>query len=328
VAKKDEELAVLQQVYDLTEFASVEESERPDYVLGLKSGHRFGVELTEIFASAPQARVQKIPGYVGEILESTRYRHRDDSTALAVRNVEVQPRDGRRPRFSINAIVSEAMNVPEFIERLSQAIRAKTIKTAGYAAHLAHVNLVVADRCGVARQIEADGVHATYFSREFSVALRQSTFREVYLVTHVRDRGDVYVPLKMLDLVATMFMVGRFATTLDGFDAVTCGQIFEIAGEVLLRDGAIVHFAPLAFGREKARLFFGNTAVTLGDDGNLSILDLADMPHPPAAQPITSDHMRVDASFLGGLRAFEDSNSFTSPIVFPCRTAVHRKANQ
>jgi hypothetical protein len=321
VSKKEDERRILQQIYDLSEFAEVGASERPDFVLTLWNGNRFGVEVTEIFPSGTDARVQKIPGYVEEIIDTSRYRHKEDLGALPVNNVEVQPHDGRCPPYRVDAIISEAMNVPEFVEMLTTAIKEKNEKAAGYAPDLAHVNLIIADRCGVARRVDADDIHATFCSYELLSALRSSAFREVYLLTQVRDLGNVYVPLKMLDLLATLFLVQRYIGSQDATSAVSVSRLFAITGDVLQREGAQVHLASAEFGHDAPHLFFGNAAVTVANDGGVSVLDLADTQLPVSAAMLTSGSSVADTIFLEGLRAFADANDFRSAIAFPTRSA-------
>src|SRR3712207_5507820 len=103
-AKKEAERKIFDLVYGNRESLEVTASERPDFIVQDKKG-RFGVEVTEFFDTESKARLQRIEGYAGDLLEGKPHRHKADRQVLKVTKVDYERRDGSGRITGIPAIM-------------------------------------------------------------------------------------------------------------------------------------------------------------------------------------------------------------------------------
>ena len=124
--KKRDEFRLLRCVYDVDGFESVTPSERPDFIIR-PGGTRglFGVEVTEIFQSESDARLDRLPGYAAQLFAGGEPRHKDDYAALSLDTVSILEPDGTVKEADIPAIVRDMPTVDEYRSRIIAAIEVK-----------------------------------------------------------------------------------------------------------------------------------------------------------------------------------------------------------
>ena len=72
-------------VYTKDRIDEIIDGENPDFKIRNKHQQNFfGVEITELYYSESNARLDNIQVYLGEILDGKRFRHRKDTKNLAI----------------------------------------------------------------------------------------------------------------------------------------------------------------------------------------------------------------------------------------------------
>jgi hypothetical protein len=206
VRQKERERAILNMVYGDGEFEEIVESESPDFRIR-KRGQAlsFGVEVTEFYCSESNARIRNRPEYVTQILAEERYRHKDDKIALPV-CVATLVRDGE-PDREIRGIFQEVPRISEYAYMVAETIRGKGEKLEGYAAKLTHVNLIIFDMESLLFRIAAKDFYRYFFTSDIIAALRQSGYREVYLITRLETDRWVYIPIKLVLFLSELYLI-------------------------------------------------------------------------------------------------------------------------
>jgi hypothetical protein len=78
-------------IYGGTALAEVIDSERPDFLVRYSADSRiFGVEVTEFYQSDTNARLNRIPGYVSELLDGRDFRRKYDRKVLNVAKKQIE----------------------------------------------------------------------------------------------------------------------------------------------------------------------------------------------------------------------------------------------
>lgn len=207
--RKREERAILSLIYSDEKYALITPTEEPDFKIKHHSnGIEFGVEVTEFYYSQSRARINNIPGYVGKIISERKYKHKDDITTLAIKELALIPGDNRRTQRKISGIFQEQPNIDKFVNKVSELIEDKNRRFSKYIDGLDHVNLIVYDRECRLVGAPTDKFHYHFFKPKLEKALLDSKFREIFFITKLgtyQSPKHVYIPLKMLFLVAELY---------------------------------------------------------------------------------------------------------------------------
>ena len=137
--KREREWSALRCVYDERAFESVIPSEKPDFVLTYRGNRPFGVEITELFLSESDARVNCLPDYVTSLLTGGKPRHKDDYTELAVSTVSIQDADGTLKAEGIPGIMRTLPTINRYRQMLVEVIEDKNSQFDGYDESLSHI---------------------------------------------------------------------------------------------------------------------------------------------------------------------------------------------
>src|SRR5437879_3899691 len=214
--KADREWNGFRRVYRTDDFASIRHGDRPDFVLRQSaSTTEFGVEVTELYETEADARVQQHPSYVPDLLAGKPHMHKDDLSLLKVEKVQIHDKDGNLKAADLPAIIRPALSPEEHAKAILELLRRKSAQADGYRQDLSHINLLIVDR--LTSQRLGGGA---YRSNELLVpklkeALVASPFREVFLVS-TNDAWRVYRPLQMLLLLESFEL---FLGALESFEA-------------------------------------------------------------------------------------------------------------
>jgi hypothetical protein len=203
----------------------VVEHEEPDFHCIAPNGFRFGVEVTEFFESESHARLTRVVGYGTRLLSGGEVIHKDDRTGIPVSEV-VYYRQGVGDGIPIKAIAHEIPAHRDSIPRLLNHIASKNAKCLRYCESIQPVDLIVHDVNKVLRY--ASFAQLTKYILDAD-ELRNSPFREIYLITASSEAGAVAVPLR-----ATIFgsEIATFASAYRKFRDQIDGKI--PAGEMLV----------------------------------------------------------------------------------------------
>lgn len=194
-SKKHDERLVLDLIYSHRQGLVVEDGESPDFFLRhSEEDEPFGVEISRLYASEFQARLERVPGYTDHLLDGGSPKHRHDKKAVGTITL-IQP-DGELVEADIPAICEASLSLRDYSKILSDRITSKDVILA-ITASWRHVNLVLFDHTRRLTQIQPDQFFRTCGNQELCDAVYKSHFREVYLVTEF-PTGPATVPLRLL----------------------------------------------------------------------------------------------------------------------------------
>jgi hypothetical protein len=189
---KENEYEILNDVYQTDKF-EIERTERPDFILknsGVKSLHKFGVEITELYTNESHARVKNIKGYINEIFDYGKYRKQIDEVFLPRRKVKlISPEN---VEYEVMGIIENNPKYQEY-EKLADEITKKDIKYSKYNKECVYTNLVIRDYEQVYLKLKNEFV----LLDRLESAIQKSKFRELFLISETEE-SKVYIPLKLL----------------------------------------------------------------------------------------------------------------------------------
>jgi hypothetical protein len=316
--KAERERAGLDQVYRAHEFESLQHGDRPDFVLRHRGADTaFGVEVTELYETEADARVELHPGYIPDLLAGGRHMHRQDPLVLKVEKVQLQDKDGNLKAADLPAIIRKIPSAHEHARAIAELLRRKTQQAAGYRQDLSHVNLLIVDHLRAQRR-PGD----TYPTNELLVpdlkeALVVSPFREVFLVSMDNDWRH-YRPLQMLILVESFeLFLGALAAFESSAALPDLADVLPLFVHTVKTMGAELRLGRYANDSECA--VYRGCGVRLGPD-TLRVLDFADHDAPPAVPaPAPVWSAELVSAFMEHHARFVEANVFKVGLAIPTK---------
>lgn len=315
--KKQRERAILDEVYAHRGLSEIEEHEGPDFLVRHHSGSdRFGVEVTEFYLSETDARMQRIEGYLADLLAGKDFRHKDDRERLEVTKITLQSAEGEIKAKDVPAIVSAMTPPSDAAENVADIIRKKDLSLTHIPETLCHVNLIIRDRSNMMSNHSASSFFALFCTWSLQTAILKSRFREVYYVTKFRN-GCAYIPLRMVMVLAQMFLVDGFLNKentqfetaekfMHWFARYLCSIVSD---EVRIREEA-----------DEVEVLHGDTGLLIRGESGLAIRNYSDSPLPQSAVVVRKDEAWDDLGAHQGMPHYEQSQVFECGLAFAVRT--------
>jgi hypothetical protein len=308
-------------VYGHGEFEEIIESESPDFHIR-KRGQAltFGVEVTEFYRSESNARAHNIPEYVTQILTEERYRHKDDKTALPI-CVATLVRDGD-PDREIRGIFQEAPEISEYTRLIAQTIRGKDEKLKGYAAELTHVNLIVFDTEDLLFKIATKDFYMYLFTPDIIAALRQSGYREVYLITRLETDRRVYIPMKLVLFLSELYVFDHTLVTHYPDLCTDTAEELRLFAQYLRRNG--MGEVCIRSTETECEVVWSGYGVIIAAEKQPKIRDYADYQVPSDFRPIDFEAKPpfTESTFEEKLNAFLECHTFTCQLAYDLKSEV------
>lgn len=207
--KKQNERNILNLVYEEYRYAEIVESERPDFRLRHKGEDSFfGVEVTELFVSEASARLRKIPNYFNEAVFQGRYRHKTDKVVLQADEMTIIAPDGT-VKAQTRGIMWKMLTPEEYAGKIADVIKLKDDRYGEYDTGLDHINLIILDTEHELALLSVNQFYEHVYTPQLREALFASAFNEIFFVTTLERDRRVYIPLKMLLLLAEYHLFGK-----------------------------------------------------------------------------------------------------------------------
>lgn len=319
--KKARERAVFDAVYHGRMPADITPGERPDFTARVSDqATPFGVEIVDFFDSESEARLQRVPRYLDELLDHGRFRHKVDRCELVVDKVSVIDANGTTKYADIPAVIREVPSLGECSRKLAKLIAEKNAKLRSWPVRLAHVNLVIADRTGLLRHLGAASFYGVYYAAALREAARRSEFREIYFLTTFKS-GEAFVPLKLMATLASLFM---FHSVMVRDHA---SEVESIADLMLL---FAAYLNETTTGPIGVRHDEGTVEVLCGDGGFIVDDQFApivriyqDRSWPADARTIAQRALPV--GIVEAVSMFEAENTFSIEIAFPVSSSADQR---
>jgi hypothetical protein len=328
--KKQIERDILSLVYENNKYGQIVDSERPDFRIKNKGFDiPFGVEITEFYFSQSNARIRNIPDYFTEILDSDQYRHKDDKKILEVVEFEIFAPDGTS-KGKTRGVFQEAPPPNEYVEMIRSAILNKEQKFKEYAQDLAHINLLIFDTEHRFQTVPVSQFFRNFFTPQLKDTLYSSNFREIFLITILEKSRKIYLPLKMLLLLANFYMVGQLildypweTTDLVSQEPHNKNSPRNIMSTFAHYMRAKTDKVILNDDKEQIEVIFGNSGIVF-DGNHVNIHDYNDYPLPKNAKNISENAM---TSFFTSPEFKEKEQELMEKFVFSTELAFDTKGD-
>lgn len=322
--RKQRERAILNMVYSKDRIDEVIAGENPDFKIRNKHQQNFfGVEITELYYSESNARLDNIQGYLGEILDGNQFRHRKDIKNLAVQQFTLQS-DGK-PDQQVEGIMQKFPSVSDYIQMVVDVINRKSTRIQDYIEGLTHVNLIIHDIGRRLIRIPRSDFYQIFFTPSLRAALRDSEFSEIFFITTLEKNADrwVYIPLKMLLFVSQLCMFdGVLQRYYHHLNVRTPKEELSLFACYLYQIGTKgIYISDTAGDFE---VIYGKYGVILTDEKGLTVRDYADYPLPQSAMLFTDKDKGtfIDDAFEKNVSEFAHENTFEGGFVFDVTNPV------
>jgi hypothetical protein len=316
--KKLEERQVLDAVYAGRPGFAVASSESPDFIITAPFLERpVGVEIVRFYESETDARLERIPDYLGDLLDNQKYRHKEDQRCLDIREVTILEPDCDQEVARAMAVIKRCPSIKEWGGIVAALMIEKDRILRNTHGSFAHLNLVVKDRTRRLRSVPREDVCAALLTTEVMDALAQVHFREVSLVTDAGD-GIGYIPLRMLHLLSEAYL---FDDVIHKNDLIVDIESHGLAWRAFARHfGSAYHQEVLVRNEGAAtEIICGDSGLLTHPDGDVTVRMYWDRPFPVDAIAVSQEpSLPLDTERLSGLIAeARTATRFTTSLWFP-----------
>lgn len=176
------------------------ESERPDFIIQ-NEAFAHGIEVTELYASAIDAKLQNAPSYTSGLLDNTQTIHRKDREILRVDSITIEHKDGSGKIENVRALFQRNPTSIEKFSLLAKIVSEKAAKHEDYLRKCEFVDLVVVDRSYLFGG-ENDAQLLSAQITENRSFLSSAPFREIFILGRTPDppahfvypvRGNIFL---------------------------------------------------------------------------------------------------------------------------------------
>lgn len=321
--KRAQEYAILEMVYDVARLYEVIPRERPDFAVCVAPlAAPFGVEITQMFPSEAEARLNLVHGYAERLWSGGTHLHKDDVEELLSVRVKVTAKDGTVRHDDLPAIIGPSPTLSSYRHALGETITGKAQLRYDLTA-LSHCNLVVLDWFHLSFD-PSDYTTERFFDDEVRAALAASPFREVHLIVHASPKGSPndstvvpyhIVPLQQLLAMERMYLTGQMVLRAVGDSVDNVPEINSLAIDHIVRKqgfGEAVDFDGRPFLRYRDILLEWS-------EGGLQVREPADYPVAPLPSATLPSRLPLDlqAKVLVGVSENVFGCGYTRPARAP-----------
>lgn len=320
--KKQRERSIVELVYGSRMPFALDDSEQPDFLAKLAPLDKpFGIEVTEFFQSESKARLERIPGYVGQLLDGGNFRHRVDQRELTVGKGQILSEQKEVVASDVPMVIQRVPPFRECAAMVAEIISAKNEKLALAFDRLRHINLIICDRTNLLRKQDTDSFYSLYCTEPLTKALFGSRFREVYFVTCLAV-GEVFLPLKMIVTLAHLYFFNAVARREDS------PMRIDSVAELMRLFGSYLN--TVTVGEVDFRTNGDQTEVVYGDTGFLLDADLRPQLRlyfdtTSLAPGALDSRPRVisDLTIIDRMHTFQKENVFETGIAFRVKSGAY-----
>lgn len=296
--KRAQEYATLEMVYDVDRLHEVNFCERPDFtVRETPSAALFGVEITQVFSSEAEARLNLVHDYAERLWSGGRHLHKDDVEELKSVRVKVSAKDGTVRHDDLPAIVTRSPALGSYRRVLGEAISGKA-RLQYDLTGLSHCNLVVLDWFHLSFNPDTYTTER-FFDDQVRAALASSPFREVHLIVHASPEGspddEVVMPYRIIPLQQMLAMERMYVTGQIVARAVedTVNHVSEINALTIDHLARIQGFGEAVDLDGRPFLRYRDILLEWSERG-LQVREPADYPVPPLRSATLSSSLPLD----------------------------------
>jgi len=279
---KKTERKILSFIYPNYSSSQVVESEQPDFILK-ENNLKFGVEVTEFRCSDIGFRLENIPNYIDDLLDHEKFRHKEDIEQLTVDYIQYINTEGDVVHRT-KAVGRNGASIEEYRTRLCQRIKSKSESLKGYDTRLSHVNLIIHDKEGLFSSKEKNDLFELIFSSKVCSQILLSNYQEIYLITDIKSKKRVYIPLKMTLILSKIFSFDSIAANVLKLKGVSIDKYHDYMLEYLSFEG----FRNLREVRHEMNIeiIYGGSGILIKNGKEITVLDYNDFSTNPSAKAV------------------------------------------
>jgi len=311
--KEEKEFLILNKIYKSDKYKNIIKRENPDFELEHFSGHKFGVEITEMYFSESNARVINIPNYISNILSTRNYLHKDDVEELKVGKFTIIS-DGK-PNREIEAIGKKLPENDEVINMLCETILGKFEKYNNYDPNLGHINLIICDMENRYRSVRCEDFPLNILRHKLLSKIKNSPFREIFFITEFSDNKQYYFPLRLIYLLSECYLINKFFVENKQYALPYKDYKDEIMiYSILLLQG--VNSISLVMNKNNIELLYSNYGIQIDDNSNgITFIDYSELPLPTnnSKEDVTKS---IDSNVFDHYIKFKDDHSLIYSIYY------------
>lgn len=170
------------------------EFEIPDFLVSQPNGLTLGVEVTEVYSDATDARLKHQEGYLEGLLAGTQRIFRADQGKMTVDNISILRPDGEIDSVA-KAVIRSVSSFTEALALVEGAIAEKNAKALSYLENCDIVDLIIHDSSGIFFFKEDEDFCKLFTHKINREILFDNKFREIYFVHRNKHSEALYLPL-------------------------------------------------------------------------------------------------------------------------------------
>lgn len=226
---KPAELELFHYIYGRGKDWDVISFESPDFLCNRDSSTVLGVEVTELWHNESDARLKNLEGYAFDLLDSGKYRHKDDKSNIKVDVVKYMPKGEEDKAKEINAIIHEMPGFKERVSLLEGAIKSKEDKASAYMRTCPVVDLIIEDASSLFWFEKYENIFHPISGFVNRSSVINSPFREIFVITKTKENKKVYISLKLNLFAEDIAIFEKFVVDSEHFhDSEEIARAFKV----------------------------------------------------------------------------------------------------
>jgi hypothetical protein len=201
--KRTEEKIIFDLVYNNRKDLTIDHEDKPDFWIGNNLHQKFGVEITQLFKNESDARLKYITNYLGDLLDSKKFKHKEDIQNLKVDEIKFIDRSGKETKTQ--AVIQNIPVRNEYLNILLNRISEKSSLIANYNKNLSYYNLIIFDNSNSLTILKKDDFFNFVFELNIIEALLNSDYQEIFLITNI-SKSQYFFPLKRILFLSRIFL--------------------------------------------------------------------------------------------------------------------------
>ncbi len=178
--------------------------ESPDFFIEGEKDFILGVEVTESFSNQTEAKLRKLDNYSDDLLDGRQNIHLKDKGSISVDDITLIDENDEEIATT-KAIIHKLPTIRKRLEGLQETIGLKNKKVKKYLSVCSEVDLIIKDSSNLFIMDDFDSFFKKlYFSIDLTV-IKESLFREIFLLVSLKGKAEQIVPLKISFLLSDLY---------------------------------------------------------------------------------------------------------------------------
>jgi len=255
--------------------------------------------------------MNNIPNYFNYIIENRKYKHKDDNKNLELAEMELINEKNKKVR-NFEGIIVKLPNLEEYRSTIINCINTKNQKYKLYNKSLNHINLIIYDNIKPMIKLENKDFYKYYFTNTLIDAITKSQFREIYLITQIKN-GAYYYPLKLLYLISELYLLNGFIWNSNLYNNLKELNDLNISSNYFYKIG-VEDFLIIFKKNEVKELIYSNYGIKITENNEIRIKDYNNNYFPKEVKKYNLNENLISDDFIIEYNNFKKNNTFETEI--------------